>query len=985
MREDSRPSKYRIASEEAAFFLGREYRAVELDENDRYARHIGLFALDRKIGGLPSIKGAVEDIGAVLIGAAGSRLIGLEKVQNDGSWVFIKEYVPGFRLSELLYGEGPVRLNINAVLFIFRELCSALGDFYARFANKDMFNGLIHPANVILTENGKIRIDNYFLGTILAGSSSTREDLLDSYGRFLLGDEKGRVRFEERVDLIQAGFLLFEMISGRKLDRALPASDFPALLERTSLINAFGGEEPIPDEIRTFILKATGAGQGRFSSYDEMNVSLINDILDTGKYLPVEKALLKQISSYLVPRFAGLKEKLAEERELRFPGKKQEAQKAAEVTAQISDVSGVEPIFKPAVAPTKREWTAASTAHSAGGMAEETKAPPEGPAETPPLTPGDSRLIETVLQDVPNLFYQGKLDEALGLADSGLAAASGNRDLKQLKDQIQATIEKKTQVVRVHMDKKEYKAALAEIRGVLPDNPRSFGHLSPCREEIQAYLMAKFQEAQKVYDHDPVGARNIISEIRAINEGNSVSPALEEIQGWLDKLTGKEEIGVGIDKELSAISKLIESKTWKEAADKVDVVLTSDPENKVARALKKRIEGTRHQINQLFAESKELAQNGDYTGALEKTSQILDLNPSNTRASEWKQEIEAEMAKALREGGNWFGRHMKVVIGGMVVIAACAAVFFILGKQGKAPVKETAVAKSRVILEKPSGTDYRGLSATINELSLPVEQPTPQDIAPGDNTIVFKKGQHSFRMPISIKEGEENRIRIPLITQGISVMPNGGEILEANEVISPDAKEHALSLLPGSYTFTFEKAGYVSQTRALTLVKDLTPEKLDVKLNDSKGTGLLVLSIFPQGRAYEGNKLLVSCPPMNQEVVLSEGLHSIKIETDTTVGCPGINNKTVMIVKGGKTPLRVYLCVGYLDVFSSPSGATINIDGNDTNSDGIPYGSTPKERITLQEGLHFLTLRRAGGEEKTVKLAILKNQTERQYIDLTTK
>lgn len=980
MREDSRPSKYRIASEEAAFFLGREYRAVELDENGRYARHIGLFVLDRKIDGLPPVKDAVAGIGTAFIGASGSRLIGLEKVQQDGSWAFIKEYVPGFRLSELLYGEGPVRLNINAVLFVFRELCSALGDLYAQSADKGTFNGLIHPANVIFTENGKIRIDNYFLGTILARSSSTREDHQECYGRFLLGDEQGRARFDKRVDLIQMGCLLFEMISGRRLDRTLPASDLPSLLERTSLINAFSGEEPIPDEIRTYVLKATGVGQEGFSSYDEMSGSLGNDILDTGKYLPVEKALLKQISSYLGPRLAGLKEKLAEEKELRFPARQQEAQEAADVKAQGS---GTEPLSKPAAAPRKRERKAASAVPLPGEMKEETEAPFEGPAATPPATPGDTRLIETVLQDVPNLFYQNKLDEALGLVDSGLAAASDNRDLKQMKDQIHATIERKTQVVRVHMDKKEYKAALAEIRGVLPDNPRSFGHLSSYRDEIQAYLMARFQEAQKAYDRDPVGARNIISEIQTINEDNSVSPAFEETRGWLDKVAGNGETAAGIDKEISAVNKLIENKAWKEAADKVDAVLTSDPDNKVARAFKKRIEGTRLQINQLFAESKELAQNGDYARALEKADQILDLNPSNTRASEWKQEIEAGMAEAPREGGSWFKRHLKVAIGGGVVLTACAAAFLVLGKPGKGPIKATTIAKSQVILEKQAGTDYKGLSATIDSLSLPVEQPVPLDIAPGTSTIVFQKGQHTFPLLISIKEGELTRIPIPLVTQGISIMPNGGEVLEKNEVISPDAKEHILSLLPGSYTFAFEKAGYVGQTRPLTLTKDQTPEKLRIQLKESKGTGTLVLSILPSGTAYEGDKPLATFPPAKQELVLAEGTHSIRIEGDPKDGCPGTNRK-VEIVKGGKTTLKVFLCFGYLFINSEPKGAAIFIDEDETDSDGIPYGITPSTKLRVPTGYHTLTLR-AGGLQKTVDITILKDQTERKSIDLTTK
>jgi serine/threonine-protein kinase len=131
--------------------------------------------------------------------------------EDDGLMFLAMEYVPGLTLREVLKDEGP--LSPRAALDILDPLLLALAEAHTK--------GLIHrdvkPENVIISENGTVKVADFGLARAVTSQTVTSSSgLLLGTVAYLSPEQVERGIADARSDVYAAGLVLFEMLTGGK-------------------------------------------------------------------------------------------------------------------------------------------------------------------------------------------------------------------------------------------------------------------------------------------------------------------------------------------------------------------------------------------------------------------------------------------------------------------------------------------------------------------------------------------------------------------------------------------------------------------------------------------------------------------------------------------------------------------------------------------------------------------------------------------------
>ena len=131
--------------------------------------------------------------------------------EDDGNVFLTMELVNGLTLRHVMQAEGP--LTPRAALDIIDPVLQALGAAHSA--------GLIHrdvkPENVILREDGTVKVADFGLARAIAsGTSTAQTGVLLGTVAYLSPEQVERGVADARSDVYAAGLLLFEMLAGSK-------------------------------------------------------------------------------------------------------------------------------------------------------------------------------------------------------------------------------------------------------------------------------------------------------------------------------------------------------------------------------------------------------------------------------------------------------------------------------------------------------------------------------------------------------------------------------------------------------------------------------------------------------------------------------------------------------------------------------------------------------------------------------------------------
>jgi serine/threonine protein kinase/beta-lactam-binding protein with PASTA domain len=176
----------------------------------------------------------------------------------DGPHVFLAmEYVPGRTLRDLLTRRG--RLGPREALGIMQPVLAALAAAHR--------TGLVHrdvkPENVLVREDGRIKVADFGLARAESASKQTKTGVLIGTVGYLAPEQVLSGNADARADVYASGILLFELLTGRQpYDGDTPlAVAYKHVNEIVPLPS--GGLPGLPSQLDALVATATSRDPGR--------------------------------------------------------------------------------------------------------------------------------------------------------------------------------------------------------------------------------------------------------------------------------------------------------------------------------------------------------------------------------------------------------------------------------------------------------------------------------------------------------------------------------------------------------------------------------------------------------------------------------------------------------------------------------------------------------------------------------------------------
>ena len=138
-------------------------------------------------------------------------VVGVYDQGADGRTLYLAmEYVPGRTLRDLLNERGS--LAPREALDIMEGLLGGLSAAHAAgLAHRD-----VKPENVLLTAGHAVKVADFGLARMLAGTSHTKTGMLIGTAAYLAPEQVSQGVADARTDVYAAGIMLFEMLTGQQ-------------------------------------------------------------------------------------------------------------------------------------------------------------------------------------------------------------------------------------------------------------------------------------------------------------------------------------------------------------------------------------------------------------------------------------------------------------------------------------------------------------------------------------------------------------------------------------------------------------------------------------------------------------------------------------------------------------------------------------------------------------------------------------------------
>jgi serine/threonine-protein kinase len=158
--------------------------------------------------------------------------------REEGRLYIAMEYVEGFDLNTLLRlcSKSQVALPVEFALRIGAELLKGLDYAHRRTSEGGQALGIVHcdvsPSNVLVSVDGEVKVCDFGIAranAAIASSDERAEEFVRGKAGYMSPEQARGEDVDARADVFAAGIVLWELIAGRRLYRAVDGGD--SLLE----------------------------------------------------------------------------------------------------------------------------------------------------------------------------------------------------------------------------------------------------------------------------------------------------------------------------------------------------------------------------------------------------------------------------------------------------------------------------------------------------------------------------------------------------------------------------------------------------------------------------------------------------------------------------------------------------------------------------------------------------------------------------------
>jgi len=200
--------RYRVVSEIGAGAFG----TVCVGEDESTGHRVAIRFLPRSFANAPQAAQALMRMGRSIVSASTSHPAMVRVLEfgelDKGRPFSVTEFVEGRRLSELMSGRTP--LEVHAALRLALELGGAVETLH----NMGFVHGAIYPRNVIVLEDGHVKL----LDVELAGIRDAREIQglvnVEPQAEYLSPEQIQKGPVTEKTDIYAYGIVVYELLSG---------------------------------------------------------------------------------------------------------------------------------------------------------------------------------------------------------------------------------------------------------------------------------------------------------------------------------------------------------------------------------------------------------------------------------------------------------------------------------------------------------------------------------------------------------------------------------------------------------------------------------------------------------------------------------------------------------------------------------------------------------------------------------------------------
>lgn len=204
--------------------------------------------------------------------------------EDDGKYFIVMEYIKGQTLKSLIKRRGA--LTLPEVIDIMLQLTSGIAHAHESY----IIHRDIKPQNVLILEDGTVKITDFGIATALGNNEFTQTNSVMGSVHYLPPEQANGTGATIKSDIYSLGILMFELLTGKLPFKGDNAVEIAIKQMKDSIPSVCAINEDIPQSIENVILKACAKNpKNRYNSalamHEDIKTALDPERADEPKYV----------------------------------------------------------------------------------------------------------------------------------------------------------------------------------------------------------------------------------------------------------------------------------------------------------------------------------------------------------------------------------------------------------------------------------------------------------------------------------------------------------------------------------------------------------------------------------------------------------------------------------------------------------------------------------------------------------------------------